>query len=69
MPTMPLRPTTIRFAPDAMQLVNEAAAELGESTSQFVREAAMMRAMLTLKPSTDLHQLAEEIKQLARRDD
>lgn len=45
---MPLRPTTVRFAQDAMDLVQEAAKEAGVSASQFVREAAIMRAAAIL---------------------
>jgi uncharacterized protein (DUF1778 family) len=45
---MPLRPTTIRFAEDAMDLVHQAALEAGVSVSQFVREAAIMRAAALL---------------------
>lgn len=48
---VPLRPTTVRFAHDAMDLVQEAAKEAGCSVSQFVREAAIMRAAALL-PST-----------------
>lgn len=67
---MALRPTTIRFAPDAMSIVNQAAAEIGVSVSQFVREAAMMRAMLLHTEGTrDFEKLAETLSQLARRDD
>lgn len=45
---MPLRPTTVRFAQDAMNLVQDAAREAGVSVSQFVREAAIMRAAALL---------------------
>lgn len=41
---MPLRPTTVRFAEDAMDLVQAAAGEAGCSVAQFIREAAVMRA-------------------------
>ena len=67
---VPLRPTTIRFASDAMDLVNRAAEETGVSSAQFVREAAMMRAILTLRDDDlELQALAERVQHLARRDD
>ena len=43
---MALKPTTIRFTPDAMALVHRAARRQGCSVSQFVREAALMRAAM-----------------------
>ena len=36
--------TTISFTRDGMQLIQEAAKRQGSSVSQFVREAALMRA-------------------------
>jgi uncharacterized protein (DUF1778 family) len=44
---VPLIPTTIRFAPEAMELIERAAQQMGTSVSQFVREAAIVRAMVT----------------------
>jgi hypothetical protein len=44
---MALKPTTIRFTPDAMALVHRAARRQGCSVSQFVREAAIMRASMS----------------------
>lgn len=43
---MPLRATTIRFDEGAAQLVQDAAHSAGISFSQFVREAALMRAVM-----------------------
>lgn len=55
---MPLRPTTVRFAQDAMDLVQEASKEAGVSVSQFVREAAIMRAAALLPQKIDVELLA-----------
>jgi uncharacterized protein (DUF1778 family) len=53
-----------------MDLVNKAAEETGVSSAQFVREAAMMRAVLTLRDKDlELQALAERVQHLARRDD
>jgi uncharacterized protein (DUF1778 family) len=38
--------TTISFTRDGMQLIQEAARRQGSSVSQFVREAALMRASM-----------------------
>jgi hypothetical protein len=38
--------TTISFTRDGMQLIQEAAKRQGSSVSQFVREAALMRAAM-----------------------
>jgi uncharacterized protein (DUF1778 family) len=43
---MPMTRTTISFARDGMQLIQEAAKRQGSSVSQFVREAALMRATM-----------------------
>lgn len=45
---MAMRGTTIRFSDDATLLVHEACKMLGVSLAQFVREAAIMRAMVVL---------------------
>jgi uncharacterized protein (DUF1778 family) len=39
--------TTISFTRDGTQLIQEAANRQGSSVSQFVREAALMRATMT----------------------
>ena len=50
---MPMTRTTISFTRDGMQLIREAAKRQGSSVSQFVREAALMRAtMLVSHPLT-----------------
>jgi hypothetical protein len=43
---MPMTRTTISFTRDGMQLIQEAAKRQGISVSQFVREAALMRATM-----------------------
>jgi hypothetical protein len=43
---MPMTRTTISFTRDGMQLIQEAARRQGCSVSQFVREAALMRAAM-----------------------
>jgi transcriptional regulator with XRE-family HTH domain len=54
----------------AHRLGNRAAEETGVSSAQFVREAAMMRAILTLRDDDlELQALAERVQHLARRDD
>jgi uncharacterized protein (DUF1778 family) len=45
-------PTTVRFKPEALKLIQAAATELGEPTSYFIREAAIVRAFLTLDHPT-----------------
>lgn len=55
---MPLRPTTVRFAQDAMDLVQKAADECGVSMAQFVREAAIMRAAAVLPKEVPIQRLA-----------
>jgi Mobilization protein NikA len=43
---MPMTRTTISFTRDGMELIQEAAKRQGCSVSQFVREAALMRAAM-----------------------
>ena len=43
---MPMTRTTISFTREGMQLIQEAAKRQGSSVSQFVREAALMRATM-----------------------
>ena len=43
---MPMTRTTISFTRDGMELIQEAARRQGSSVSQFVREAALMRAAM-----------------------
>jgi uncharacterized protein (DUF1778 family) len=72
---VPLVPTTIRFAPEAMELIERAAQEMGTSVAQFVREAAIVRAMVVENhPETqhlgdvllDAHD-GPDVQRLARR--
>ena len=44
---MPMTRTTISFTHDGMKLIQEAAKRQGSSVSQFVREAALMRAAMS----------------------
>ena len=43
---MPMRRITISFTREGMKLIQEAAKRQGSSVSQFVREAALMRAAM-----------------------
>jgi Mobilization protein NikA len=43
---MPMIRTTISFTREGMKLIQEAAKRQGSSVSQFVREAALMRAAM-----------------------
>jgi Ribbon-helix-helix protein, copG family len=43
---MPMTRTTISFTRDGMELIQQAARRQGCSVSQFVREAALMRAAM-----------------------
>jgi uncharacterized protein (DUF1778 family) len=63
---MALQPTTIRFTRDGMALVQRAADRTGCTVAQFVREAALMRAVLTLESERHPERLAAEIARLAR---
>jgi hypothetical protein len=62
---MALKPTTIRFTPDAMKLIQRAAARQGCSVSQFVREAALMRASMASDDNPyPVRDLAGEMRRL-----
>jgi hypothetical protein len=43
---MPMTRTTISFTRDGMEMIREAAKRQGSNVSQFVREAALMRAAM-----------------------
>ena len=43
---MPMTRTTISFTREGMEMIREAAKRQGSSVSQFVREAALMRATM-----------------------
>ena len=49
---MPMTRTTISFTRDGMALIQEAAKRQGSSVSQFVREAALMRAAMAVRRPT-----------------
>lgn len=69
--SMPLKPTTVRFAEDGMLFVQRAADEVGSSVSQFIREAALIRAAWVMKESTSMSisDLAEEVRRMSRDED
>jgi hypothetical protein len=57
--------TTISFTRDGMQLIQEAAKRHGASVSQFVREAALMRAsMASDKNPYPMRDLAEQLRKI-----
>jgi hypothetical protein len=62
---MALKPTTIRFTPNAMEMIQAAAARQGCSISQFVREAALMRASMASDSNPyPVRDLAAEMRRL-----
>jgi uncharacterized protein (DUF1778 family) len=71
---MPLHPTTIRFGDRAYAAIGRAADSQGISISQYVREAALIRAVLDeledepgafVSTGRDLLALAREVRQLS----
>ena len=76
---MALQATTIRFSDRAYTTIGRAADAQGISISQYVREAALIRAVLdelegrpdapTLSTAHDLLALAREVRGLAGTDD
>ena len=73
---MPLHATTIRFADRGYMAIARAADAQGISVSQYVREAALIRAVLddldtaeaALHTAHDLVTLAREVRRLAEVD-
>ena len=73
---MALHPTTIRFADRAYTTIARAADSQGISVSQYVREAALIRAVLdeldtaeeALHTAHDLLAIAREVRRLAQVD-
>ena len=63
---MPMIPRTIRLTPDAAALIERAADDLGLSMSQFIREAALIRAYVIVGHE-DSVDLAGDIESLARQ--
>jgi hypothetical protein len=60
---MPMTRTTISFTRQDMELLKKAAKRQGASVSQFVREAAVMRArMASDKNPYPLRDLAEQLR-------
>ena len=66
MSLVPLRPVTIRFASDAHEVVQRAADEAGVPFSDFVRQAATMRAFMMLEADLPFRELASEVMVLSR---
>jgi hypothetical protein len=71
---MPLHPTTIRFGDRAYTAIGQAADAQGISISQYVREAALIRAVLDqldddpgpfTSTAHDLLALAREVRRLS----
>jgi uncharacterized protein (DUF1778 family) len=62
-----LKPTTVRFTPDALAAVREASEELGCSIGQFVREAAIARAILVAEPTIPPAAVLRLIGEVTRR--
>ena len=62
---MPMTRTTISFTREGMKLIQKAARRQGSSVSQFVREAALMRAkMATDDNPYPMRTLAEQLRAL-----
>src|SRR6516165_2959190 len=60
---MPMTRTTISFTREDMELLRKAAKRQGSSVSQFVREAALMRArMASDKNPYPMRDLAEQLR-------
>ena len=58
---MPMTRTTISFTREGMKQIQKAARRQGSSVSQFVREAALMRARSDANPYP-MRALAEELR-------
>lgn len=67
--SVPLKPTTVRFSTDGTDLVQQAADAVGSTFSQFVREAALIRAAWVLRQGEGMSALAEEVRRMARDKD
>jgi uncharacterized protein (DUF1778 family) len=64
---MPMTRTTISFTRDGMQLIQEAAKRQGSSVSQFVREAALMRATMAADDNPyPMRALAAQLRTIRR---
>jgi hypothetical protein len=65
---MPMTRTTISFTRQDMELLKKAAKRQGSSVSQFVREAALMRArMASDKHPYPMRALAEELRAIGEQ--
>jgi uncharacterized protein (DUF1778 family) len=63
---MPMTRTTISFTHKDMELLRKSAKRQGSSVSQFVREAALMRASMASDAHPyPLRDLAERLRQVA----
>ena len=66
---MPMTRTTISFTREGMKLIQKAARRQGSSVSQFVREAALMRATMAADNNPyPMRALAENSARSAIRD-
>ena len=62
---MPMTRTTISFTREGMKLIQKAAKRQGSSVSQFVREAALMRARMASDDNPyPMRTLAEQLRAL-----
>jgi hypothetical protein len=60
---MPMTHTTISFTREGMKVIQEAAKRQGSSVSQFVREAALMRARMASDTNPyPMRDLAEQLR-------
>ena len=60
---MPMTRTTISFTREGMKQIQKAARRQGSSVSQFVREAALMRARMSTDDNPyPMRALAEELR-------
>lgn len=66
---MPLKATTVRFDEIAFALVQDEAERAGMTTAQFIREAALIRAVLRARggPSVAPAELVESIHAVSDR--
>ena len=65
---MPMTRTTISFTREDMELLRKSAKRQGSSVSQFVREAALMRAKMASDNNPyPMRALAEELREMGDR--
>ena len=65
---MPMTRTTISFTREGMEMIRKAAKRQGSSVSQFVREAALMRARMASENNPyPMRDLAEQFREIGDR--